>query len=72
MSSLSTRPAGISLRELLAADAQVVGSQPNVYATSCTSNADQVRLGNVYVALSGAETDGHDDADKAVRRGARP
>jgi len=70
MSSLSTRPAGVSLHELLAADAQIVGSQQELFATSCTSDADQVRPGDVYVALSGAVSDGHDAAVEAVERGA--
>lgn len=70
MSSLSTRPAGVSLRELLAADSQVVGPQQDVFATSCTSDAAQIRHGDVYVALSGATSDGHDLAAEAVERGA--
>jgi UDP-N-acetylmuramoyl-L-alanyl-D-glutamate--2,6-diaminopimelate ligase len=55
---------------LLATDVQVVGSQQEIHATSCTSDAEQVRPGDVYVALSGAESDGHDQAAEAVHRGA--
>src|SRR3990172_4399249 len=69
MSSLSARPAGISLHELLSDGARIVGPQ-EVYATSCTSDCRQVRPGDVFVALTEAEDDGHDVAEEAAKRGA--
>lgn len=62
------RAAGISLRQALADE---LTSRPrDVRATSCTSEHRQVRKGDVYVALTGAESDGHDFAGEAARRGA--
>jgi UDP-N-acetylmuramoyl-L-alanyl-D-glutamate--2,6-diaminopimelate ligase len=45
-------------------------SAPNVRATSCTSDWRQLRAGDVYVALSEADEDGHDYATEAASRGA--
>jgi UDP-N-acetylmuramoyl-L-alanyl-D-glutamate--2,6-diaminopimelate ligase len=42
----------------------------DVRAAGCTSQARHVRPGDVFVALSEAEADGHDDASEAARRGA--
>lgn len=69
MSSLLARSVGVSLHRLFSGDAQVVGSQ-DIYATSCTSNFRQVRPGDVFVALTEADADGHDVAAEAIRRGA--
>jgi UDP-N-acetylmuramoyl-L-alanyl-D-glutamate--2,6-diaminopimelate ligase len=41
-----------------------------VRATSCTSDFRRVQAGDVFVALTDAEGDGHDVATDAVRRGA--
>jgi UDP-N-acetylmuramoyl-L-alanyl-D-glutamate--2,6-diaminopimelate ligase len=60
---------GLSLRALLAEHAQVIGS-PDVRATGCTSHSSHVRPGDVFVALTEPDTDGHDDAAHAARRGA--
>ncbi len=62
------RAAGVSLRKVLADE---LSARPrDVRATSCTSEYRQVRRGDVFVALAGAESDGHDFAVEAVRRGA--
>jgi len=62
------RAAGVSLRKALAAD--LTARPRDVRATSCTNDFRRVRRGDVFVALSGAESDGHDFAVEAVRRGA--
>ena len=62
------RAAGVSLRKALADD---LTTRPRDFrATSCTNDFRQVRPGDVFVALAGAESDGHDFAAEAVRRGA--
>ena len=62
------RAAGVSLRKALADD---LTARPRDFrATSCTNDFRQVRPGDVFVALAGAESDGHDFAAEAVRRGA--
>jgi UDP-N-acetylmuramoyl-L-alanyl-D-glutamate--2,6-diaminopimelate ligase len=61
--------AGTSLRALLAGDAQVIGAS-DVRAAGCTSDSRHVRPGDVFVALTAADTDGHDDAAEAAQRGA--
>src|SRR5256885_5315666 len=60
---------GVSLRQLLAHSVHGV-RPPDVRVTSCTSDWRQVRPGDVYVAITGANEDGHDFATKAVSRGA--
>ncbi len=62
------RAPGVSLRKALADD--LTARPRDVRATSCTNDYRQVRPGDVFVALAGAESDGHDDAAEAVRRGA--
>lgn len=62
------RAAGVSLRQALAAD--LTARPRDVRATSCTNDFRQVRRGDVFVAIPGAESDGHDFAVEAVRRGA--
>jgi UDP-N-acetylmuramoyl-L-alanyl-D-glutamate--2,6-diaminopimelate ligase len=62
------RAAGVSLRKALADD--LTARPRDVRATSCTNDYRQVRPGDVFVALAGAESDGHDYAVEAVRRGA--
>lgn len=69
MSCLSDRTSGVSLRGLLLDDARVVGAH-DVVATSCTSDSRRVRPNDVFVALTEAEADGHDEAAEATRRGA--
>lgn len=60
---------GVSLRELLPRDERGV-RPPDIRVTSCTSDWQQVRPGDVYVAITGANNDGHDDATAAAKRGA--
>jgi UDP-N-acetylmuramoyl-L-alanyl-D-glutamate--2,6-diaminopimelate ligase len=68
VTELSTTNAGVSLRALLAGEAG--GAAPNLRATSCTSNWRQLQPGDVFVAISDAEEDGHDHAAEATKRGA--
>jgi UDP-N-acetylmuramoyl-L-alanyl-D-glutamate--2,6-diaminopimelate ligase len=61
--------AGVSLRELLANE--VRGSlATDLRAASCTSDWRQVRPGDVSVAITDAEHDGHDGATTAAEFGA--
>jgi UDP-N-acetylmuramoyl-L-alanyl-D-glutamate--2,6-diaminopimelate ligase len=60
---------GLPLRELLDFDAHVIGS-PDVRAAGCTSQWRHVRPGDVFVAVTESDTDGHDDASQAAHRGA--
>jgi UDP-N-acetylmuramoyl-L-alanyl-D-glutamate--2,6-diaminopimelate ligase len=61
--------AGVSLRELFAEEARA-GIPRELRATSCTSDWRFVRPGDVFVAVTEAESDGHDHATQAARRGA--
>ncbi len=60
---------GTSLRELLADAAQVLGPA-DVRARGCTSQWRHVRPGDVFVAVTEDDDDGHDQATEAARRGA--
>ena len=60
--------AGISLRQLLGG-ACGAGS-PDVWAGSCTHDVRLLRPGDVFVAVAGADEDGHDRAAEAAQRGA--
>jgi len=65
--SLAT--AGIPLRSLLANELR--GDCPaELRVSSCTSDWRQVQPGDVYVAVTADDDDGHDRADVAVTRGA--
>ena len=69
MKQLPSQCHGVSLRQLLASS--VHGTRlPDVRATSCSSDWRTVRPGDVYVAITGADEDGHDYATEAVARGA--
>ena len=59
---------GKSLRELLASD--ICFKASDVRASGCTSHWRHVRPGDVYVAITAANSDGHDDAHLAAARGA--
>jgi UDP-N-acetylmuramoyl-L-alanyl-D-glutamate--2,6-diaminopimelate ligase len=60
--------AGIPLGNLLSADLRG-DCPPDLRATSCTSDWRQVRPGDVYIAITAEEEDGHDHACDAVSRG---
>jgi len=64
-----TRSSGTSLRELFA-DATLVGGG-DIRATSVCSDSRQVRAGDVFVAISGVDHDGHDHVRQAIERGAK-
>jgi len=59
---------GIALDELFGQRSAASG--PTSQATSCTSQLDQLRSGDVFVALDDGAEDGHEQAAEAVRRGA--
>jgi len=59
---------GVSLRELLP-DAQLLGAD-DIRVQSCACDSRRCRPGDLFVALTGAQHDGHDFAAEAVARGA--
>ncbi len=63
-------PTGVSLRSVLTDGVRPTGSL-DLRVTSCTSDWRQVRPGDVFVAVTEAEDDGHDHAVEAVKRGAQ-
>ncbi len=69
MKQLSPERGGVSLRQLLARDIRGV-RPPDIRATSCTNDWRQVHPGDVYVAITGSDVDGHDGAAVAASRGA--
>ncbi len=68
MQQLVHQPGGIRLRQLLAAG-QIVGAD-DIQVHACSCDWRDCRPGDVYVALVGADHDGHDHVDLAVQRGA--
>jgi UDP-N-acetylmuramoyl-L-alanyl-D-glutamate--2,6-diaminopimelate ligase len=65
----SNANAGIPLRKLLANELRS-DCPTELRATCCTSDWQQVRPGDVFVAITGDEEDGHDRAAFAVSNGA--
>ena len=59
---------GLSLRELLPG-ARIHGAD-DVTFTSCSADSRLCRSGDIFVAIVGAEVDGHEFVEEAVRRGA--
>lgn len=59
---------GVSLREAFP-DSRFFGGE-DLRVTSCTAAATACRPGDLFVARMRAESDGHDDVEEAVRRGA--
>jgi UDP-N-acetylmuramoyl-L-alanyl-D-glutamate--2,6-diaminopimelate ligase len=68
MHSTQKRARGVSLRAVLP-EAQFP-SREDVLVTSCCSDPDRCRTGDLFVAQVTAEGDGHNWADEAVARGA--
>src|SRR6186713_600789 len=60
--------AGISLRDVLTSARFV--QTPDVRVTACCTSPDECNPGDLFVAVTAANSDGHDWADEAVRRGA--
>jgi UDP-N-acetylmuramoyl-L-alanyl-D-glutamate--2,6-diaminopimelate ligase len=60
---------GISLRQLLPR-AEFIGS-PDIRVSSCSADSRQCQQGDLFVAVVGANTDGHDHIEQALDRGAR-
>lgn len=69
MTQLSTATTGVSLRAILAQE-RSDSLVPDVRVASCTSDASRVRPGDVFVAITDVEDDGHDAAAQAAHRGA--
>lgn len=62
------RARGVSLRQLLPAG-RMLGVQ-DILATRCSIDAKHCRAGDVFVAVTQAHRDGHDEVDVAIERGA--
>jgi UDP-N-acetylmuramoyl-L-alanyl-D-glutamate--2,6-diaminopimelate ligase len=60
--------AGISLRDVLTSARFV--QAPDVRVTACCTSPEECSPGDLFVAVTAANSDGHDWADEAVRRGA--
>ncbi|HVT27978.1 MAG TPA: UDP-N-acetylmuramyl-tripeptide synthetase [Lacipirellulaceae bacterium] len=69
MNQLPLASGGVPLRQVLARDIRGV-RPPDIRATSCTCNWRQVHRGDIYVAITGSEDDGHTGAAAAASRGA--
>lgn len=65
---LQTQSRGISLREVLSSANFV--SCPDIRATSCCGDPRTCQPGDLFVALTEAEHDGHDYVRQAIERGA--
>lgn len=63
------RASGVSLRELFPR-AEFLGA-PDVLIQSCCSDSRRVQSGDLFVALPGIESDGHEFAREALTRGAK-
>ncbi len=68
MQQLLDRTGGISLRDVLP-QGRFLGTD-NIQVHSCCSDYRSCRPGDVYVALLGADEDGHDRIHEALQRGA--
>lgn len=62
------RARGVSLRQLLP-HGRILGSE-DIVATRCIIDAKHCRAGDLFVAITGYQRDGHEDVDLAVERGA--
>lgn len=69
MRTATKQPVGLALAQALP-DAQFFGDR-EIFATSCTSEADAVRPGDVFFAVEEADCDGHELASRAIDRGAK-
>jgi UDP-N-acetylmuramoyl-L-alanyl-D-glutamate--2,6-diaminopimelate ligase len=59
---------GFSLRQLLPNG--MIRNGDSIRVRSCTSDARQCEPGDLFVAITGSERDGHDEVHEAIRRGA--
>lgn len=60
--------AGISLRDTLTSARFV--QAPDVRITACCTSPEECTPGDLFVAITGANSDGHEWAEEAIRRGA--
>lgn len=68
MTQLLSRAGGVSLRNTLPKTRFLGGDDISV--VSCCGDSRRVRQGDLFVALSGPEQDGHDYVEQALERGA--
>jgi UDP-N-acetylmuramoyl-L-alanyl-D-glutamate--2,6-diaminopimelate ligase len=68
MTQIHTSAGGVSLRQALP-KTRFLGTD-DISVVSCSSDSRRCHPGDLFVALSGPELDGHDHASEAVRRGA--
>ncbi len=68
MRSSTTGSQGISLKHLFPSG-QIFGAE-DVYIQSCCGSWDECQQDDLFVAIVGAENDGHESAELAVSRGA--
>ena len=68
MATSLRRSNGTSLRELFS-EASIIGDK-DILVSSICSDSRQVRPGDLFVAISGVDHDGHDHVCEAVERGA--
>lgn len=68
MYQLERKLSGVSLRDLLP-NGRILG-QRDIRVTSCCSDWEQVQPGDLFVAVDSSDSDGHQDAQYAVDRGA--
>ena len=68
MQQTTTSPIGISLRQVLP-EGKFLRSE-DIRASSCCASARQCRDGDLFVAVTEAEDDGHESVQEAIGRGA--
>ncbi|MFM7846166.1 MAG: Mur ligase family protein [Planctomycetota bacterium] len=68
MPTLSCQPAAISLRGLFP-QARFIGGR-DIRVASCKAEAEQCEPGDLFIAITAADADGHEDVEEALRRGA--
>lgn len=69
MRSITVKPIGLAIVDALP-EAQILGAGA-VRGTSCTSDADAVRPGDIFFAVEESDCDGHELASRAIERGAK-
>lgn len=68
MQAKSSSRCGISLRELV--PGSFSWESEDVRITACTSSASECQPGDLYVAITESDSDGHESVQQAVQRGA--
>ena len=68
MPTLFSQPQQVSLRGLFP-KARFIGGR-DIQVASCTANASNCEPGDLFIAITAADADGHEEVDEALRRGA--